>query len=155
MERRNISESDARLLCLIAGLSLGKALQLELEEVNSQKEALFTILDGEALRSIPNILDQAELASKPGQTMETLRWLWHGLRDMLLVTVGCPSNTLVFQDRFLTFKALAEKVSPTIILELIEDLVALEQGIQRNLNMQLGLERFFLRLHDCFYIDPR
>ena len=148
VQQRDFSASDARLVSLLVGLRLGEALQFDMEKTRSTTEELFSLLSGDSLRSISDLLDKVETLSKAGKAMEVLTWLWYGLRDLLFVAVGCSQETLVHQDRFQALQALAQQTSPKIILELFEELQRLEQGLQRNLNIQLGLERFFLHLRD-------
>jgi len=55
---------------------------------------------------------------------------------------------MLYRDQEPALRQLAQRITPSAILELSQELHRLERGQQRNLNMQIGLEQFFFHLHD-------
>ncbi len=147
-QHRNLSEADARFISFVTNSRLGEALQLDLDETKTKKETFFSLLFETENRSIVGELETAEALSKSGQIPEALTWLWSGLRDLLLLSTGCTPELLLHQEHLATLEPLAQRTPPQAILNLLNELYQLEQGLQRNLNMQLGFERFFLNIHE-------
>jgi len=80
--------------------------------------------------------------------------LWHGLRELLLLTIHGTQEHVLAMDYLPALQALAQQTSQRVLLDLLEELQQLEQGMQRNLNLQLGLERFFLHVREGIPASP-
>ena len=146
--KRNIQESEARYISMVTNGQLGHALEFDMEESRTQNNTLLPILSGSSGQGIPELLDMAEALSKSDQVKETLSWFLQILRDLLLITLGCQSEYVLHQKDIQTLKALAPRTSAPALMTLLEELHTLEQGLNRNLNLQLGFERFLLRLRE-------
>ena len=148
IKMRNIQDSEARFISVLTNGQLGHALQLDMEESLTQTEKLLPLLSASSVQSIPELLDIAEALSKSDQAKETLSWFFQILRDLLLVTLDCPSEYVLHQKDIQTLQTLATRTSAPALITLLEELHALEQGLNRNLNLQLGFERFLLHLRE-------
>ena len=146
IQERNIQDSEARFISVVTNGQLGQALEFDMEESLSQREQLLPILSGSSVQSIPELLDFAEALSKSDQAKEALSWFFQILRDLLLVTLDCQSEYVLHQHDIQSLQSLAGRTSAPTLIALMEELHALEQGMNRNLNIQLGLERFLLHL---------
>ncbi len=146
---RNLAESEARLISNISGGRVGEALHMEIADVIARKDHYLSLLSGQSLDSIPQLLDTAESLSKPGEVQYGLNEFWHILRDLLLVTLDCHSNEVMYREDIPTFQTIAKRTSSAALLNVLDELHALEHGLHRNLNMQLGFERFLVHLRDA------
>ena len=131
---------------MVTNGQLGHALEFDMEASLSQREKLLPILSGSSVQSLPELLDLAEALSKSDQAKEALSWFFQILRDLLLVTLDCQSEYVLHQNDIQTLQSLAHRTSAPALMTLLDELHALEQGMNRNLNVQLGLERFLLHL---------
>jgi len=149
MDVRNISESDARLISYLSGGRVGEALQIDITDAIARKDHYLSLLAEGPLDSIPSLLDIAEAVSKPGEVQKGLNEFWHILRDLLLVTLNCHSSEVMYREDMPTFQTIARRTSTSALLNLLDELQTLEHGLHRNLNMQLGIERFLVHLRDA------
>ena len=148
IQHRKFSEPDARFISFLTNGRLGEALTMNLDESKAKQQEFFSLLFESSNRSITGGFDVAEALSKSGQIPEALQWLWSGLRDLLLVATQSPPDLLLNPDRLPKLHEFAKRTSPTKVLNLLDELYHLELGLQRNLNMQLGFEQFFIHLHE-------
>ena len=128
---------------------LVKPLNIDLEVTKAKQKEFFSMLFGHSDGTTTNGFEAAEALSKSGQIPEALLWMWSGLRDLLLVATQSSTELLLHHDHLTQLRKLAQGVSPPQILDLLDELYQLELGVQRNLNMQLGFERFFIHLRDA------
>ena len=149
MEVRKISESEARLISGISEGRVGEALQLDITDAIARKDHYLSLLSEGSLDSIPPLLDAAEAVSKPGEVQKGLNEFWHILRDLLLVTLQCHSNEIMYREDIPTLQTIAKHTSPAALLNVLDELQSLEFGLHRNLNMQLGFERVLVHLRDA------
>ena len=151
MNVRNLSESDARIISYLSGGRIGEALHFDIGDATTRKDHLLSLLFEGSLDSIPVLLDTAEAVSKPNEVQKGLNEFWHILRDLLLVSLNCPSSEVMYQEDIPTFQTIARRTSISALLRVLDELQALEQGLHRNLNMQLGFERFLIYLRDAIF----
>ncbi|MCA9471209.1 MAG: DNA polymerase III subunit delta' [Nitrospirales bacterium] len=150
MRHRTLSEPDARLLSLLTNARIGEALSLDVEAAKNKQLEFFTLLFEQSDRSITDSLASAETLTKSGQTSEALFWLWSGLRDLLLVATQSSHDELLHQHQCSRLQKIVHTTSSQRILDLLEELYDIEQGMQRNLNHQLRFEQFFVHLQEAF-----
>jgi len=148
MKTKNLSEAEARFIAIFSGSHIGKALQLDYAELHNQQQEWYGLLQGNSAQSLSECFDTAERLAKSEQVRDMLDWLWHGLRDLLLLTIHGAQEHILALDHLTALQALAQQTSQRVLLNLLDELQTLEQGMQRNLNLQLGLERFFLHMHE-------
>lgn len=149
MEHRGFSQFDARFISFLTNARLGEAMTIDLDATKAKQQEFFSLLFDDSQSSISAGFDAAEALSKSGHIPEALLWLWTGLRDILLVTIHAQTEFLFHEDHLPTLRELAQRTSPQRILELLDTLHHLEQGLQRNLNSQLRFEQFFLQLREA------
>ena len=149
IQQRQYSSSDARLVSFLTHGRIGEALHINLEEAKAKQEEFFALLFDHSSHSITHGFEVAEALSKSEQIQEALTWLSSGLRDLLLVAVQSSSELLFNQDKYGRLLEISKLTTPRRILSLLDELHQLELGLQRNLNMQLGLERFMIHLHEA------
>ncbi|RMH35374.1 MAG: DNA polymerase III subunit delta' [Nitrospirae bacterium] len=151
IDHRHFSRDDARCISLLTGSRLGEAVQVDLHDLRTKVESFFAFLTTSASPSIPAILDQAEHLARSYHAQEIIQWLWHGFRDLLILSTGAKSVAVLPQAWLPQLDRLAQCLSTDRILVLLDLVHELEQGLQRNTNIQLGLERLFLALHEMLH----
>ncbi len=139
---------DVKLVSTYSEGRLGQALHLDPETLKIKLRQYWTLLFGEPLTSATQVFDMSEGLVKSNQVAEAIYWFQQGLRDLLLLSLDQSNTPMLYRDQKATLLQLAKQISPTTILELSQELSQLEQGQQRNLNMQIGLEQFFFHLQD-------
>lgn len=144
----DMSPEDARLLAAFSEGRLGSAVASDPAELRIKLQQFWALLFDHPAQSSTVGFDQSEALVKSGQVQEAIHWFGLGLRDLLALTLDQTTKPKIFQDQETALRRLAQDISPHHILDLANDLQVLEKGQQRNLNLQLGLEQFFLRLHD-------
>ena len=149
IEKKGLTEPEARLMSWISGGRVGEALQIDIPEVLARKKQYLSLLSQGSLDSIPPLLDTAAAVSKPGESLEALKEFRHILRDLLLVSLKCPSQEIIYREDWATLQDIGKRTTPEALLNVLDSLQALEQGLHRNLNMQLGFERLFVHLREA------
>jgi DNA polymerase-3 subunit delta' len=126
----------------------GQALHMDPEDLKIKLRQYWTLLFGEHLTSAAQIFDISDSLVKSHQVPEAIYWFQQGLRDLLLLSVDESNSPIFYRDQESTLRQLAQRITPSAILDLSQELHQLERGQQRNLNMQIGLEQFFFHLQD-------
>ncbi len=147
-QHASMDPTDAQLVATFAEGRLGQALHVDPDELKVKLRQYWTLLFGEHLRSATQIFDISDSLVKSHQVTEAIQWFQQGLRDLLLLTLEEANSPMLYRDQEPALRQLAERISPSAVLELSQDLNQLERGQLRNLNMQIGLEQFFFHLHD-------
>lgn len=144
---------DARFLSQVCGNRIGVALRTDLSELRSRHDLFFELCRHESLAHPTAVLQQAEALSKVQPFPELLDWLSHGLRDVLLMTIGTRQDILLHQSHIPLLAQIADSLTPSDIVELMDALQTLEQAPTQNLNLQLCLENFLFRFHETIHRD--
>lgn len=147
--KRALPPDDARFLSLATQGRIGQALNTSAEEARKQQAQALSLLMSASRLSISEIMDKADTLPKEGQFQETLSWLASGLRDMLLAGVGTPREHIVNEHHLVSLTQLGRQAGIPSLLTIIEEFFTLESASKRNLNMQLGLESFFLNVQQA------
>lgn len=147
-EQNGMEPSDARLLAAYSEGRIGMALRLTPEELHIQLRQYWALLFHDFPKAPSTILDICEDLGKSDHMLEALRWFRLGLRELLLMTLDPKHAPVFFTKQTGDLHRLSRHLSPSIPLELLENLEQLERGQQRNANMQLGLEQFFFLLQE-------
>ena len=148
MKEKHCSESEARLISCISGGRVGEALQIDSTEALARKDQFLALFSGSSLGSIPRLLDTAEGISK-GEVQKGLNEFWIILRDILLVNLHCDPNQLMYREDFPLLQSIAKQTRLTALLDLLDELQTLENGLNRNFNLQLGFERLLIHLREA------
>ena len=147
-----MAAEDARFLSQVCGNRIGVAMRTDLSDLRSRHDRFFELCRDETLAHPTAVLQQAEdLKAQPFP--EVIDWLSHGLRDVLLVTLGTEQDLLLHQSQISWLQQIAGSLTPTDLVELLEFLQTLEQAPTQNLNLQLCLENFLFRFHQTMHRD--
>ena len=145
--KRAVASDDAKFLAQISGNRIGVAFGMDTAQLRSQHDHFFQLCRDRPPANPTTILERAEDLSKTKRFPDVIEWLAHGLRDLLLVSIGAERDLLLHQKNVETLHHVAESVYPAHVVELAERLHALERAPRQNLNLQLALENFLLRFH--------
>lgn len=151
--KQAMATEDARFLSQVCGNRIGVALRTDLAELRSRHDRFFELCRDETLAHPTAVLQQAEDLSKTQPFPDVIDWLSHGLRDVLLMSLGTGQDLLLHQSRISLLQQLAESLTPADVVDLLDVLQTLEQAPTQNLNLQLCLERFLYRLHQTMHRD--
>ncbi len=144
---------DARFLSQVCGNRIGVALRTDLSELRSRHDRFFDLCRSETLTHTTAVLQQAEELSKAQPFPDVIDWLSHGLRDVLLMTLGTRQDLLLHQSHVPVLEQIAASLTPADVVELMDLLQTLEQAPTQNLNLQLCLENFLFRFHRTIHRD--
>ncbi|MYC27178.1 MAG: DNA polymerase III subunit delta' [Nitrospira sp. SB0662_bin_26] len=144
---------DARFLSRVCGNRIGVALRTDLAELRSRHDRFFDLCRSETLAHTTAVLQQAEELSKAQPFPDVIDWLSHGLRDVLLMTLGTRQDLLLHQSHIPLLEQIAASLTPADVVELMDVLQTLEQAPTQNLNLQLCLENFLFRFHQTMHRD--
>ncbi len=151
--KQAMGSEDARFLSQVCGNRIGVALRTELSQLRSRHDRFFELCRYETLAHPTAVLQQAEELSKAQPFPDVIDWLSHGLRDVLLMTLGTGQDLLLHRSRIPLLQQLAGSLTPTDIVDLLDSLQTLEQAPTQNLNLQLCLENFLFRFHQTMHRD--
>ena len=151
--KQAMTTEDARFLSQVCGNRIGVALRTELPQLRSRHDRFFDLCRYETLAHPTAVLKQAEELWKAEPFPDVIDWLSHGLRDLLLVTIGTEHDVLLHQSRVSLLQDVADRLTPTDVVDLLDFLQTLEQAPSQNLNLQLCLENFLFRFHQTIHRD--
>lgn len=144
---------DVRFLSRVCGNRIGMALRADLADLRSRHDRFFDLCRSGTLAHATAVLQQAEEFSKSQPFPDVIDWLSHGLRDLLLMTLGPRQDLLLHQSQIPLLEQIAESLTPADIVKLMDALQTLEQAPTQNLNLQLCLENFLFRFHETIHRD--
>ena len=151
--KRATAIEDARFLSRVCGNRIGVALRTDLSELRSRHDRFFDLCRSETLAHPTAVLQTAEELSKTQPFPDVIDWLSHGLRDVLLMTLGTRQDFLLHQSQIPLLERVADSLTPADVVELMDVLQTLEQAATQNLNLQLCLENFLFRFHQTMHRD--
>ncbi len=140
--KQSMAIEDARFLAQVCGNRIGAAMRTDLSDLRTRHERFFELCREDALAHPTAVLQQAEELSKTESFPDMIDWLSHGLRDVLLMTLGTEPDLLLHQSNIPALQRLAGSLNPAELLDLLDVLQTLEQAPSQNLNLQLCLENF-------------
>ena len=144
--KRELPPADAHFLALLSDGQLGRALECDLEQARNHQKEFSAVFSAKGLQSFSAILTSAETLTKADRAVEAFDWLLRWLRDLLWIAVGAGSDHLLNLSLRTEMEALAQRIDIDELLDLISDLENLERQANRNVNLQIALEAFLLRL---------
>ena len=142
---------DAKFLSQVTGNRIGLALQADAVQTKEHYEQFFELCAEQSMASTTDLLNKAEQLSKAGQCSDIVDWLSHGLRDLLLASIGAQEDLMLHHSHLDKIQRLVEGIDPDQLFDLCESLHTLEQAPIRNLNAQLVLENFLLRFQQVIH----
>jgi DNA polymerase-3 subunit delta' len=153
VKRRGLSPAQAALLAAISGGSLGRALNLDPEELLVQRRQVLADLDRLAGGSAAGALDWAQRLAKNRAELDNFlltAQLWY--RDLLLVHYQAPAQLLAHQDLAPELDAARKAGTPKTWFAKFSALGAAQRHLQANLNPELTLDILGLRLQRHGYL---
>jgi DNA polymerase-3 subunit delta' len=145
--RRGLSREDAVFLTALSGGSLGRALDLNPEEMARQRRQVLDDLEQMAQGSATAVLDWSKRVAKNNQELDyfiLLAQMWY--RDLLLLSSGAPARLLAHQDCLTDLEREKGKRGPKAWFAAFAALAAAHRQLQANLNAQLTLDILGFRL---------
>lgn len=143
-----MESNDTTLVSAFSEGRLGQAIHLDPEEIKIKLRQYWALLFGEPLTSAAQVFDMSESLVKANQVLEAIYWFQLALRDVLLIALDESKTPIFYQAQEHIIQQLAQHITPSSLIELLQELHQLERGQQRNLNMQIGLEQFFFHLQE-------
>lgn len=153
-QRRKLRPAESRFLALLTEAQIGKALTIDLGEVQARQEEFSRLVSSRSLRSVAGLLTDAEALHKAGRSEEALEWIGRWIRDLIMARMGTASDQILHANRKTELDRLAWSSEMDALLNLLEDIETMQQGTNRNLNQHLLLESVLLRLRDACLMRP-
>jgi DNA polymerase-3 subunit delta' len=146
VDRHDIPKDRARVLALLADGRLGRALEwAKSEEKMEARDRLLDLLPALETGDLISRLDAAETLSKEGDLLSELLDLavfWY--RDLLIWKQLQQPAVLTNRDRQSQVEHLAPTYTEAMLSTRIEALEDAKDGLRRNVNPRLALEKLFL-----------
>jgi DNA polymerase-3 subunit delta' len=147
VERRGISEDDAWFLAALAQGSMGRGLDMDLEQEKAARQEVLSLWGHLTGQSPAGVLAQAEAVSRDRQHLERLisigiEWL----RDALVLRESGDERLLVNNADRERCRQWAGQVGTERMLADLELFVASQGMIERRVSAQLVAEHLFLNL---------
>ena len=149
--KQALPSKDAKFLSRVSGNRIGVALQADIAQIEEHYLQFFKLLADPSGFNITEVLNTAEQISKAESCTDIVSWLSHGLRDLLLASTGAHEDSLLHQSHAAQIQQIVAGIDLDQLCGLCESLYALEQASIRNLNTQLVLEYFLLRLQQTIH----
>jgi DNA polymerase-3 subunit delta' len=151
--RRGLTPDQARLLSALSGGSLGRALQLDPEELLSQRRQVLSDLTELTRGSEAAVLDWAQRLARNRSELDNfllMAQLWY--RDLLLAHYQGPPDLLAHRDLLPELAAARAQETPETWLAKFAALGAAGRHLQANLNPELTLDILGWRLQRQGYL---
>jgi DNA polymerase-3 subunit delta' len=153
--KREIPPDDARFLAAVTQARIGQTLQTDLGATRAQQEEFSSLASAQSLESVTTLLTAAETLARADRATEALEWIARGVRDLVLVRIGADPDSLLNLDQLSTLKETVRNMPLDGLLDLLEDIEALQRSATRNLNLQMALETVLLRLRDALSVPAQ
>jgi DNA polymerase-3 subunit delta' len=147
--QRNLPSADAHFLSMVTQGRIGLALRTDLAQTRKQQEEFSSLTSAGFLRSVSALLTAAESLHKSDRALEALEWIARWVRDLLLVSLGADPDHLLDRNRLPELQRIARQADPGLLLQVLDEIQAVERGASRNLNLQMALEQVLLLLRDA------
>jgi DNA polymerase-3 subunit delta' len=145
--QRGVDQGDARLIVSFSRGSLGRALNQGAASLASSRDLLLEEL-GQAFRDgTAALIETAERRAKDrDMVQQQCEVLSAWLRDLMVARISGSQEWLVNRDRGDGIAGRALELSPAAILDAFRAVHAAMEGLARNANPRLTLERLLFRL---------
>ena len=146
-QKRGCSEDDARFIAGLAQGSLGRGLDMDIEEEKTAREEILTLWSGLERMGPGEVLAQAEALSKDRDRLA--RWLAVGvdwLRDAMVFQVTGDEDLLVHAQSRVLLEEWGERYSLQRMLLDIEHLATGRILLERRVSAQLVAENLLMKL---------
>jgi DNA polymerase-3 subunit delta' len=146
-EKRGLGAEDAWFLAALSRGSIGRAMDMNIEEERKTREEFLSVLDGLGGMPPHEVLAMAEGIAKDRDGFERLieiaiEWL----RDLLVFHLSGDERLLVYPGGRDRVRARQQVLVPASVLRDLDLLAASRQMLGRRVSTQLIAENLFLRL---------
>jgi DNA polymerase-3 subunit delta' len=146
MQMRGLSEEDAWFIAALAQGSMGRGLEMDIDQERSAREVLAKLWSGLAQMGPGEALAQAETLAKDREGLERLIGLGiEGLRDTLVYRETGDERLLVHARAQQLYRQAAERQSLPGLLADMELLIASRGLLDRRVSAQLVAENLLLK----------
>ena len=149
--KQALQSENARFLSQVSGIRIGVALQAHFAQLKEHYLQFFELCANPSDMNVTEMLNKAEQLSKTGPCSDIVDWLSHGLRDLLLASIGTREDFLLHQLHIDQIRQLVKGIDPEQLCDLCESLYILEQTSAKNLNTQLVLENFLIHFQQVIH----
>lgn len=147
MDKRGLSEGDAWFIAALAQGSMGRGLEMDVEQEKAERDEVAALWSGLERMSPGEALAQAEAYGKDRERLERLLELgveW--LRDALVYSVTGEERLLVHGRAQELYRQWADRHSLPKLLADVELFSASRSLLERRASVQLVAENLFLKL---------
>ncbi len=153
--KREIPPDDARFLAVVTQARIGQALQTDLGATRAQQEEFGALASAQSLGSVTTLLTATEALARADRAPEALEWIAQWVRDLVLVRIGADPDSLLNLDQLPALKETARVMPLDGLLDLLDNIEAMQRSATRNLNLQMALETVLLRLRDALFVPAQ
>jgi DNA polymerase-3 subunit delta' len=146
-QRRDLTQAQATLVAALSGGSLGRALNLDPEDLSRHRRQVLAELDALAQGGTGAVLEWAQRLAKSRADLDLFllfAQLWY--RDLLLHYFKAPEGMLAHQDCLADLEKQQAAGAPETWFARFMALGAAQRQLQANLNPELTLDILGLRL---------
>jgi len=147
MDKRGLSEEDAWFIAALAQGSMGRGLEMDVEQEKTARDEVAALWSGLERMSPGEVLAQAEAYGKDRERLERLLELgaeW--LRDALVYSVTGEERLLVHGRAQELYRQRADQASLPKLLADVELFSVSRNLLDRRVSVQLVAENLFLKL---------
>jgi DNA polymerase-3 subunit delta' len=155
LAERNYPAERARILSLLADGNLGRALELEWDEVQTLKNECWRVFEATVADRQPSLfLERFGSVSKSTQAEfeQTLQLFASFARDVLLLKLGGASRFLLNPDYESPLRRMAEELPVPVALEVLAGIDFALSALPRNLNKSLVAAAFLSNFGEMSHV---
>jgi DNA polymerase-3 subunit delta' len=152
----DIDENEARLISRLSDGSIGNALKVRDHALTEDRAAALSFLEAAFGGSVQGFLDFTEKMGRNNERAKLIHLLdilslW--FRDMYLIFQNADAELITNIDLMEKLEEMAENYSETAIEATIDVIEEIKKSIDRNVNVQLALIVFLLRLRKVRHLS--
>ena len=150
LSSKNHSPDDAALLAKLAGGSIGRALEIDLNAYREGRDAMIKVLeslliseDRAVLLRTAEEMNDAKNKDNYDQLLKMLETLIH---DVWNLTLGAGEETIVNADIKTTLKKLASSAESQRLAAWLTDIEKMRENFQVNINRKIATDALFMQM---------
>lgn len=147
VERRGMTEGEARLLAALTLGRTGEALSADLSELVAERNAAVSLIEPKALTDLNLLFENAQ--SQSGDLdlwLRTLHWIQIWIRDALVLRSGAGRDRLINRDRGRELSDFSSRYAGLPLIRSFSLVESYRRSLHRNLNRTLALQTLLLDL---------
>jgi len=150
IEQENMAAADAALLARTSRGSIGRALNVDIDDYRERRQSMLTVLNALTLsRDRVQLLRSAEelAAAKDRDDYEqTLDVLESLIRDAWALALGRPAEALVNKDLLSELQRIADELRSTRAAAWLKEIEELRGALEVNLNRKIASDGLMMKL---------